>query len=301
MSETMAPPDGRSEDDTPMTAPQVLLRAHGLQAKKSWGQNFLTDGAMAAKIVRASRIGAHDTVLEIGSGLGALTVPLARRAGRVIAVEKDRDLVPLLRAQLLAANATNVEVWEQNILRVDLAAVARSAGGPVPVVGNLPYHLSSQILFDLIARREAIDRCVLMFQRELARRLTAQPGNRTYGRISVMLQYAGQVRHLADVPAPCFYPRPRVDSQVVEVAFDRNPAPPPVDEQLLFRVVKTAFGQRRKTLRNALASPALGLTSGQARTVLQAAHLDPLRRAESLSVAEYVALTSRIQAGAADG
>ena len=240
-------------------------------------------------------MGPLDEVLEIGAGLGMMTVAAARRAGRLIAVEKDSHLVPLLRAELLLHGLSHVRVCQENILKAPLAQLAEPVQRPLVVIGNLPYNISSQIVVKLIEERRWVDRAVLMFQKELAERLCAGPGSRTYGRLSVMLQYCADLTRLFDVRATQFHPQPKVDSTVLEIRFKSVINDPVCDERLMTRVVQAAFGQRRKTLRNALSGGLLPLNGQDAVQALNACGIDPRRRAETLSVSEFVALTSEIR------
>jgi len=281
---------------TGMTNPRTLLRAWNIRARKQLGQNFLADAATAAMIVARARLNAGDVVVEIGAGLGALTIPLAGQVRRVVAVEKDLRLAGLLRTELLAANIDNVDILPEDFLRMDLTALARETAGPVVVCGNLPYNVSSQILVKLIESRHAVSRAVLMFQKELAERLLAAPGGKSYGRITAMLRYCAETRALATVKASGFHPRPKVDSQVLEVRFRPLSDDTAHDEQLLFRVVKAAFANRRKTLKNALTAGGLEISAETASQVLGRAGIDARRRAETLSPAEFVALTASLQA-----
>lgn len=278
-----------------MTSPRTLLKAWNLLARKELGQNFLTEPTLAAQIVDLAGIGPDEAVLEIGAGLGALTIAAARRAGRIIAVEKDTQLAPLLRAELLANSLDQVTVLEQNIFTLDLPRLADEVGQPLTVMGNLPYNISSQVLVKLIHERRAVRRAILMFQKELGDRLCAPPGSKTYGRLSVMLQYCADITVLRTVKPELFFPKPKVDSVVLAIAFKTAIHPPVGDEALLEQVVQVAFGQRRKTLRNALAGGLLPLDNAAALQVLQTARIDPRRRAETLTVAEFVALTDVVE------
>jgi len=277
-----------------MASPHRLLKASQMRAKKQLGQNFLSDPQAAEAIVARSQLGPRSVVLEIGAGLGALTVPLARKAARVLAVEKDRELLPLLKTELLAKKISNVEVIAADILALDWETLAQAPGQKLLVMGNLPYNISSQILVRLIRHRRWVERAVLMFQKELAQRITAASGNRDYGRLSVILQYCAQIRPVMDLKASQFYPRPKVDSVVLEIDFLSTPPVPAEDEDFFAQVVKAAFGRRRKTLRNALAGSQLQLSPPAAAALLQTAAIDPARRAETLSVAEFVALSNTI-------
>ncbi len=274
-----------------MTSPQTLLKAWNLRARKELGQNFLKEPHMAERIVDRAGLGPDDIVLEIGAGLGLMTISAARKVGRVIAVEKDRQLVPLLRAELLVHGFSHVQIREANILTVPLAQLVDSQTRPLVIIGNLPYNISSQIVVKLIQERQRVDRAVLMFQKELAERLCAGPGGKTYGRLSVMLQYCADLTPLFDVRATQFHPQPKVDSAVIEIKFKSRIDQPVGDEQLLARVVQAAFGQRRKTLRNSLSGGLLPLGGSDAVKVLETSGIDPRRRAETLSVPEFVALT----------
>ena len=277
-----------------MTSPHTLLKAWNLRARKELGQNFLKDTQVAERIVERADLVPDDVVLEIGAGLGVMTIAAARKAGKVIAVEKDRQLVPLLRAELLVHGFSHVRICEENILSVPLTQLAGPDSLPLVVIGNLPYNISSQIVVKLIQERQRVNRAVLMFQKELAERLCAGPGTKVYGRLSVILQYCADLTYLFDVRATQFHPRPKVDSAVLGIRFKSHILQPVNDEQLFARVVQAAFGQRRKTLRNSLSGGFLPLDSSSAVKVLEACGIDPRRRAETLSVQEFVMLANEV-------
>jgi 16S rRNA (adenine1518-N6/adenine1519-N6)-dimethyltransferase len=277
-----------------VTSPRALLTAWNIRAKKQLGQNFLNDPNLARAIVEKAGLDSDDVVLEVGPGLGAITVPAAKAARRVIAVDKDGRIIDLLHTELMAAGIHNVEIREADILRVDLAAVYQEAGRPLVVMGNLPYNISSQVVVQLIHARGCVDRAVLMLQKEMAQRICAEPGSRDYGRLSVMLGYCARTQVLMPVRASLFFPAPKVDSMVIRIRFAD---PPPVradDEGLLFRVIKAAFGKRRKTLRNALSQSELKLDAATCQRLLTEAQIDPMRRAETLSVPGFVRLSNTI-------
>ncbi len=279
-----------------MTSPQTLLKAWNLRARKELGQNFLIHDGTAQRIVAQARLSADDVVVEIGAGLGVMTVTAAQQARKVIAVEKDRKLVPLLKAELLVHGFTHVSVQEQDILKTSLQALAgEECARPMVVLGNLPYNISSQIVVKLIEERQYIDRAVLMFQRELADRLCAGPGTKAYGRLSVRLQYCAEIVPLLHVGATQFHPRPKVDSAVLGIRFKTDIAHQVHDEKLFARVVQAAFGQRRKNLRNALSGPLLDLDREEAVRLLEASKIDPRRRAETLPVDAFVTLANQIK------
>ena len=277
-----------------MTSPRRLLAVHNIRPKKQLGQNFLSDPATAAMIVNRSGISPEDIVLEIGAGLGALTIPVARVAQKVIAVDKDPKIIDILRTEIIANNLSNVVLMDRNILKVDIKALAEDFGRGIVVMGNLPYNISSQILVQLIKSRKAVSRAVLMFQREMAQRLTAEPGCKEYGRLTVMLQYCSHIKKVADVKASLFFPKPKVDSEVLELRFKKVLEYEADDETFLFRVVKAAFGNRRKTLKNSLYASELNIDANLAKHVLESSDIDPVRRAETLNTEEFVKLSNNL-------
>ncbi len=279
-----------------MTSPNTLLKAWNLRARKELGQNFLKDVNVAQRIVDHAGIESDDVVLEIGSGLGVMTIAAARQAKKVIAVEKDRQLVPLLRAELLVHEMSHVKIVEGDILKMDLASLAGTRERSLVVLGNLPYNISSQVVVKLIEERQHVDRAILMFQKELADRLSAGPGTKTYGRLSVRLQYCADLTPLMHIGATQFHPRPKVDSAVLGVAFKRQIERAVSDEDIFAKVVQAAFGQRRKNLRNALSSGLLEMDRATVEKMLDLADIDHSRRAETLSVDDFVTLTNHIAA-----
>lgn len=283
-----------------MRSPQLLCKIHDLRPQKQLGQNFLVDPATAQRIVDRSDVRPDDMVVEIGPGLGALTLPLSRSARSVIAIEKDPTLARILREELLGADATNVQVIEADVLDIDLAELARETGRSITVFGNLPYNISSQIVIRLIAARRQVARAVLMFQKELAARLRASPGGRDYGRITAMLRYCATIRRLARVTAEKFFPTPQVDSEVLEIDFRPPTSYPAHDEDRLFRLIAAAFGQRRKTLKKVLSASRPSVQPQAILRALTQAGIDPMRRAETLSPAEFVALEISLHRIASD-
>jgi 16S rRNA (adenine1518-N6/adenine1519-N6)-dimethyltransferase len=273
-----------------MTSPKTLLRAWELRPKKRLGQSFLADPSIAAAITAKSGLSAQDVVLEIGAGLGALTIPLAQTVKKLYAVEKDHQLIDLLKTELLAHNISNCEVVAGDILKIDLQEFTASADRKMTVVGNLPYNISSQVLIRLIQARHDFDRAIFMFQKELAQRIAARPGGREYGRITAMLRYCAAIRPLLNVRAGSFYPQPKIDSTVIEIQFKPTTGYGPHDEAMLFAVIKAAFGNRRKTLKNALLASGLPIDSQTALQALSAAGIDHSRRAETLEPEEFVSL-----------
>lgn len=280
-----------------MTSPAVLMKAWKLYPKKQLGQNFLTDANMAAAIVGYADVSTGDVALEIGAGLGSLTLPLARQARKVIAVEKDRRLVKLLNTELAAAGLDNVTLLQQDILKLDIPSLAKAENTCLTVVGNVPYNISSQIMVQLLRARAHLKTSVLMFQKELAQRITAPPGSKAYGRISVMVQYCARVKVLTEVKAGLFFPKPNIDSLVLGMGFDPDVEEKAEDEAFFFQVIKAAFSKRRKTLRNALSEFIPGFDARMSARALEQAGIDPVRRAETLTVDEFVHLANSIYAG----
>jgi 16S rRNA (adenine1518-N6/adenine1519-N6)-dimethyltransferase len=275
-----------------MKSPRKLLRAKGIHPRKSMGQHFLNDPNIAGSIVRRAQLGPDDVVVEIGAGLGALTLPLAAQVKHVFAVESDKKIAAILNEELLASDARNVTIIERDILQCDLQALAQRAHASFKVAGNLPYHISSQALVHLIHFREVIEAAFLMFQKEVADRLTAKPGTKTYGRLSVLIQYCARTYPLVSVASTAFFPRPKVDSKVVAIEF-QDPVPfSATDETLLFQIIRAAFGKRRKTLRNALRGSDLEYGDETVSAVLALAGIDEKRRAETLRVEEFVRLAN---------
>ena len=276
------------------TSPKKLLLAKKLRAKRWLGQNFLTDSRTAERIVTLSNIGPEDTVLEIGPGLGALTLPMARTAEKIYAVEKDKEIIPLLESELASEHISNVEVIAENILYVNLKELFSDENHKIVVIGNLPYNISSQVLVQLIHARDILSRAVLMFQKELAKRITAEPGNKDYSRITVALRYCADTRSLMQLKASQFFPKPKVDSEILEIRFNPDIKNPAHDESVFFSVIKAAFSKRRKTLRNSLAGTGFFKDTDASKSVLESVGIDPMRRAETLSVEEFVALSNAV-------
>ncbi len=275
---------------------KTLLGRHGFRFSKSMGQNFLIDGRIPREIAAASGADASCGVLEIGPGIGPLTVELARRAGRVVSVELDRALLPILSETL--APYGNTEVVPGDIMKLDLPALlADKLDGLTPIAcANLPYNITTPVLTTLLScgRFSAI---TVMIQREVAARICAPPGSPDYGAFSVFCQYHAETERLFDVGPECFLPAPKVTSSVVRLT--PRPAPPPEveDPALFFRVVRASFAQRRKTLLNGL-SAAFGAQADKAtlRQMIQDCGLPDGIRGERLGIPEFAALAARLAA-----
>jgi len=278
-------------------SPRALLERYGLRAKKSWGQNFLGDEGILDDIARLAAPREGDPVVELGAGLGHLTARLVARGARVVAVERDRDMAAVLRGELggrivlLEADAARLEYGK--VAAAITASTPTPASTPPPaskiaVVGNLPYHLTSPILFSLLDQVEHVSRAVFLVQREVAERLAARPGTADWGILSVLLQREAEVSIERIVPPGAFLPPPKVDSAVVCAIF-RPPLEQVRDPARFRRLVKAGFAQRRKTLKNALGAARVA-EPGALHAALAAAGVDPGRRGETLTVAEWAAL-----------
>jgi len=268
-----------------------------MRAKKSLGQNFLIDDNVLSRIVSCVAPTAGDAILEVGPGRGALTKLLAASGARFLAVEWDRDLLPLLEAEF--ALAQNVEIGHGDILRVDLEQLltSRAAGKKWKVAANLPYNISSQVLFRFMECCGLFERLVLMLQKEVGDRLVAPPGCKDYGALTVLLRLHFDIRREFIVKPGAFRPVPKVDSAVLSFTPLERPRVEVGDEDFFRRIVKGAFNQRRKTLLNTLRSAGFDAEDGSLRQALTRAGIDGGRRGETLSLDEFAALSRELLAG----
>jgi 16S rRNA (adenine1518-N6/adenine1519-N6)-dimethyltransferase len=286
-------PGGRP-DPTSRSQLRALFRAHDFRPRRSRGQTFLTDANMVRKIVAAAGIGKEDQVLEIGPGAGAMTRALVGAAKRVVAIEVDHTLVTILGETVGELG----EVVEGDVLEVDWASLLQGEGaGGWKVVANLPYAITGPALLKLLDARDWIERLTIMVQLEVAERLVAGPGSKTRGLLSVLTQAICDAKMLFRVSPTCFWPAPRVDSAVVLLTVRRPPLIPPALFPSFRRMVHGAFGTRRKTLANALSHATnLGMSKQAAQELATECGLAPERRAESLSVEEFLCLAQRYEA-----
>ena len=258
-----------------------ILKAFGLHMSKKLGQNFLIDAGIVQGIVDAAQIRPGDHVLEIGPGIGTLTQGLAEAGADVTAVELDKKLPAVLAETLKSYD--HVRIVPGDILKVDIPALMGTE--PFKVVANLPYYITTPILMTLLERRLPITTMVTMVQKEVAERMTARPGSRSYGALSVAVQYYTEPEIVLNVPPRSFIPAPEVDSVVIACRVRSVPAVRVSEEKMFFRVVRAAFGQRRKTLANALRGG--GFPKEQVRDAMERAQMDPQRRGETLSLEEF--------------
>jgi 16S rRNA (adenine1518-N6/adenine1519-N6)-dimethyltransferase len=284
---------GRPAPREPFPDARALLDRYGLRAKKQFGQNFLIAERVFRAIVDAAVGADDDWIVEIGAGLGTLTARLAERVpeGKVIALERDPDMVGVLRGELGAVE--NVQIEPADAMRYDLAMAARWRGDRIVVCGNLPYHIASQLLFRVVDARAHVRRAVVMIQKEMADRIVAPPGGKDYGALGVMLTTYLDARTVAKVGPGSFVPAPKVDSTVLRLTPLPGDAPrvPLADEARYSDVVHAAFGQRRKTLRNALRAR---WPPDAVDAAFTATGIDGGRRGETLAIPEFAALTAAL-------
>lgn len=276
-----------------MTHPGQLLKQRELYAGKELGQNFLSNPETARLMVEKIGISKETRVLEIGPGLGALTIPVAQTAFHVTAVEKDSRLIPLLQQELDNENIENVDIINKDIFKVNIKEIANNK--KLVVIGNLPYNISSQILIRLIEERTFVEKAFLMFQKELARRIIAPPGGRKYSRLSAVAQYAADISFVTQIGPASFFPKPDVDSIILKFNFFDPEDFNKEQEKVLFDVIKASFSKRRKTLKNSMTGG--GDCEFKKEIVVQAlalAGIDANRRAETLTVEEFKSLTRAV-------
>lgn len=273
----------------------AVLQKYQFTFQKKYGQNFLIDTHVLDKIIRSAEISQEDMVLEIGPGIGTMTQYLACAAGKVIAVEIDRALIPILEDTLDGYD--NVRIINGDILKIDLAKLVEEENGgrPIKVVANLPYYITTPILMGLFERHVPVDTITVMVQKEVADRMQAGPGAKDYGALSLAVQYHAAPYLVANVPPNCFIPRPRVGSAVIRLT--RHPEPPVqvADEKLLSALIRASFNQRRKTLLNSLNnSPEIPFTKEQIAAAIDGLGLSPSVRGEALTLEQFAALCASL-------
>ena len=262
----------------------------GFRFSKSLGQNFLTDKNIIDQILEGSGITGDDLVIEIGPGIGVITREAAQLAHKVIAIEIDTNLIPILNWTL--GDLENVEIVNQDVLKTQLndLIAKESFPGVVRVVGNLPYYITTPIIMKLLEDQVPAASITVMMQKEVADRLTAKPGTKDFGAISLMVEYFAEAKEIVKVPRTVFVPQPKVDSTVLRLDIRDEKLVQVEDEEFLFKVIKAGFGQRRKTLSNAL-SVLKGYDKATILRCLEEAGIDPVRRGETLSLEEYARLS----------
>ena len=271
----------------------AVLQKYGFVFQKKYGQNFLIDPHVLDKIVAAAGIGPDDFVVEIGPGIGTLTQYLAYAARSVCAVEIDKNLIPILEDTL--SDYDNVEVINNDVLKVDLAALAKEKnnGRPIKVVANLPYYITTPIIMGLFENHVPVDSITVMVQMEVADRMQTGPGSKDYGALSLAVQYYAEPYIVANVPPNCFMPRPKVGSAVIRLTRHQNPPVTTLDEKLMFRLIRASFNQRRKTLQNGIKNfGGLNFSKEQVAQALEEMELPASVRGEALTLEQFAQLSN---------
>ncbi|MBE7039498.1 MAG: 16S rRNA (adenine(1518)-N(6)/adenine(1519)-N(6))-dimethyltransferase RsmA [Ruminococcaceae bacterium] len=269
-----------------------MLRSRDLHFKKSLGQNFLTDESVLSDIVDAAEITKDDYVLEIGPGPGVLTRQLAKNAGRVVAVELDRDILGLLMENI--SEYDNVEIINKDILKVDLEELSREYfdSKPFKVIANLPYYITTPIVMKLLESKTEIESIVIMIQKEVADRLTAAPGTKDFGAISLSVNYYADAKIVRLVPPEAFVPAPKVFSAVLKLSVLKKPRVNVRDEAFLFKLIKASFSKRRKTFLNAISGESgISVTKEEAKQMLEELGFSNNLRGETLSLVEFAQIS----------
>lgn len=272
----------------------AILQKYRFHFQKKYGQNFLIDSSVLERIIKAAEIGREDCVLEIGPGIGTMTQYLAENARKVVAVEIDKALIPILEETLGACD--NVTVLQGDILKTDIGELAErfNAGKPLKVVANLPYYITTPIIMELFEKNIPLESVTVMVQKEVAGRMQAQPGGKDYGALSLAVQYYAKPEIVANVPPNCFIPRPAVGSAVVKLKRFKKPQVAVEDEKFMFSLIRAAFNQRRKMLVNALAAGVPGLNKETIAKALARLGIPETIRGERLSLAEFAALADML-------
>lgn len=272
-----------------------ILQKYNFNFQKKYGQNFLIDTSVLERIIRAAGITKEDLCLEIGPGIGTMTQYLAETAREVVAVEIDKNLIPILEETL--SDYENVTVINDDILKVDLNRIVkeRNEGRSIKVVANLPYYITTPIIMGLFEKQVPVKSITVMVQKEVAERMQAGPGTKDYGALSLAVQYYAEPEVVAKVPPNCFIPRPNVGSAVIRLTRHEKPAVQVEDERKMFSLIKASFGQRRKTLVNSLSNaPELGISRDHAAEALEKMGLSLMIRGEALTLEQFAELSNRI-------
>ncbi len=277
-----------------MTSLMQELRSRGVAPKRALGQHFLIDRGVAQKIVQLADLKPEDCVVEIGPGMGVLTFLMLPQVKQVVAVELDQEMADYLRER--GGGTPSLIVVRRDALGFDFPALAQEAGRKLKVVANLPYNISTPVIFRLLESREALAHLTLMLQREVAQRITASPGSKDYGLLSIFTQLYTAPKIMMPVPPQAFYPRPKVESSVVGFEILERPRVAIKDEGFFQKVVRASFSQRRKTILNSLTGAPLALGSREKITeALEAVGIDPRRRAETMDLTEFKRLAEALQ------
>lgn len=274
-------------------ATKEVVQKHNFKFSKSLGQNFLIDTNVIDRIIEGARVKEGDYVIEVGPGIGTLTKEMGKTAQKVVAIEIDKTLIPILKETL--SDFPNIEVINKDILKVDVQELVKEKlnGGPVKLIANLPYYITTPIVMKFLEEDIPVTDIVVMVQKEVADRMNAKPNTKDYGALSVAVQYYCDTEIVAKAPRHMFMPQPNVDSTVIGLHIREEQIYHVDNEDVFFKTVKASFGQRRKTLLNSLGG--LGfLTKDQIREALQEANIDEKRRGETLSIEEFATLANAV-------
>lgn len=278
------------------TLTNQILHQNNFVPKKSLGQNFLIDSNILDKIVDTAAIDKNTGVIEIGPGLGALTQKLASNAGKVIAIEIDRQLIPILQENLLAY--PNVKIINMDVLKISIPELISTELGnfsSVKVVANLPYYITSPIIIKLLTENSSIDSITILIQKEVAERINAKPGGKDYGSLTILIKYYAEAELVFNVSNNVFIPKPKVDSAVLQLKIRREPPVKIINQEFFFEVIRSCFRHRRKTLFNNLINNLLDKEeSNELKEILIKNNIDGKRRAETLSIDEFAMLANNI-------
>ena len=273
-----------------------VIKKYEFCFQKKFGQNFLIDGHVLDKIIAGAGVTKDDMVLEIGPGIGTMTQYLAEAAGKVVAVEIDRNLLPILQETL--ADYDNVKVIHADVLSLDLEKLVQEENGgrPIKVVANLPYYITTPIIMALFEQHVPLANVTVMVQKEVAARMKSGPGSKDYGALSLAVQYYAEPYIVANVPCNCFMPRPNVDSAVIRLTRYEEPPVQVKDEKMLFKIIRASFNQRRKTLQNGLNnSSELNFTKDQIAAAIAEAGFSPSVRGEALTLEQFAQLADLLR------
>ena len=273
-----------------------VLQKYKFNFQKKFGQNFLIDTHVLDKIIRESGVTKDDCVIEIGPGIGTMTQYLCENAREVVAIEIDKNLIPILQDTL--SSYDNVTVINEDVLKVDIKKLAeeKNGGKPVKVVANLPYYITTPIIMGLFESHVPIDSITIMVQKEVADRMQEGPGSKEYGALSLAVQYYAKPEIVANVPPNCFMPRPNVGSAVIRLTCHEKPPVEVEDESFMFNIIRASFNQRRKTLVNGLGNAAfLPVTKEQVAEALEKMELSPTIRGEALSLEQFAELSNLLK------
>ena len=275
------------------SATKEIINKYSFAFQKKFGQNFLIDSNVLESIIRGAEITKDDFVLEIGPGIGTMTQYLCEAARQVVAVEIDKMLIPILEDTL--SEYDNVEVINQDVLKVDIKSLAeeKNNGKPIKVVANLPYYITTPIIMGLFESGVPIDSITIMVQKEVADRMQTGPGSKDYGALSLAVQYYATAKVILNVSATCFMPRPNVDSAVIKLTRHKEPTVNVADEKLMFKIIRASFNQRRKTLVNGLKnSPELSFSKEQIVKAIEKIGKPQTIRGEALTMEEFAELAN---------